>query len=645
MNYRLPIISLLLVLLGALILIACESTTPEVAEEVVPPLIVDPPPDHAEETLAALLAADPPERDLADLAERLLGITVPTTSSASIPKEGDVDIFWYKQGGQSNVEVSAELQYQTEAINFWVEDGARVSQNDLEEAGRVLGEQIMPTTRSFFGTEETPGIDGDERINILHLKQIGGSGGGTTAVGYFYAADQYPKSVNEFSNERDIFYISLKEAGVASETYYDTIAHEFQHMVHAKTDRNEPAWSDEGLAELSKYVNGYTNVDSISSYAQLPDVQLNDWRLGTSETLAHYGSSFLFSAYFLERFGTDASKAVVASAENGFAGYEKVLTDIGANLTANELFADWVVANYLAGAGKGYDELNYRELTIPEIALAAEVDSFPAEYSGAVYQYGADYIKLSGDAPVTVEFTGSQQVSFMDTEPHGGDYFFTTLPADRSDMTMTREFDLTGLEPVTTTLNFWTWYEIESGWDYAYVLISADNGESWDQLSSIYSTRANPQGNNYGVALTGESGVNAENAIWAENIMDISDYVGNEVLIRFEYVTDDAVFEAGWAIDDISIPQLGYSEGFEDDAGGWVGAGFVRHANVLPQQYIIQAIYSAENDVRVEQLYVNEREINSFELDLDSTYSDVVLVISGSTPITSQRAAYELTIR
>lgn len=619
------------------LLAACQQAT---VEEVIPPLVLEPAPTHAEETLAKLLAAEPPERDLADLAQRLGGIDV-QAPPATIPQVGATETFWYRRGGVNNTQVEATLVYQNEHVNFWVEADVDVDEGDVEEAAVVLSEQLFPRTREFFGTEAQPGIDGDPRINILHLREIGGSGAGTTAVGYFYAADQYPATANEFSNQREMFYISLEQAPIASDAYYKVIAHEMQHMIHANGDRNEPAWADEGLAELSNYVNGYPDVESVQSYVELTDVQLNDWKQGTAEDLAHYGASFLFSSYFLDRFGEEATKQVVSNQANGFGGFGQVL----APMTVEQFFADWTVANYLTSIGRSQAPYTYASVEIPAIQLAAEHDSFPVSAESGVYQYGTDYIRIESDTPVQFSFTGSQQTTLMPTEPHSGNHFFTTYPADRSDMTLTRAFDLSSAEGMTTTLNFWTWYEIEAGWDYAYILVSADNGNTWEMQRTIYSTNANPQGNNYGTALTGLSkgGINeqAEHGRWTEMNVDLSPYAGQQILLRFEYVTDDAVYEAGWALDNITISAIGYSEDFENGTGGWEGNGFVHHTNVLPQHYILQAIYLSDSDIRVEQLPLTAQQTGNFQLDFDEQFNEAILIISGSTPITSQRTAYQ----
>jgi hypothetical protein len=616
-------------------------------EELIPPLVEAVAPDTAAETFAALHSADPPERDLADLTARLKGIAVELPA----PKRnvmGDVEQFNVLEGSDVNRLVSAELRYQSDIINMWFEEGVRLNADDLAAAAQVLEEKIIPTMREFFGNEPSPGIDGDPRINFLHVKDLGGQSAGTVTAGYFSGSDRYPASANQFSNEREMLYISLSASPLNSDDYFQVIAHEIQHLVQSATDTNESSWTDEGLAELSAYVNGYNEVDSVASYVDLTDVQLTDWQVDTNEDIAHYGASFLFAAYFLDRFGHEATKALVREPENGLLGYQATLDGIGAGISAETLFADWVIANYLASRDAGSGVYQYDGIDVPPIRHFADHRGATELQSGAVYQFGADFIRVQSEDAFSFEFTGSGQVQLLPTNPHSGDYFVTTYPADRSDMTLTRAFDLTAAEQTTTTLSFWSWYDIEAGWDYVYLLASADNGATWQMLPSLYSTKADPHGNNFGTALTGYSTGGLGKALdapeWTEISVDLTEFVGENILVRFEYVTDDAVNLAGMAIDDISLPAIGYLEDFESGLGGWEVAGWVRHANILQQQYLIQAIYLLDGTfVDIERFELAATNRTTLPIG-GRNFDEVVLAISGTTPVTTQRAAYRYQI-
>jgi hypothetical protein len=79
-------------------------------------------------------------------------------------------------------------------------------------------------------------------------------------------------------------------------------------------------------------------------------------------------------------------------------------------------------------------------------------------------------------------------------------------------------------------LNFWTWYYIESGMDYAFCEINS--GEGFRELGM----------------MTGQSGG------WVQKTYDLSEYGGDTVQIRFSFFSDnDAVQFEGWYIDDIEV--------------------------------------------------------------------------------------------
>lgn len=604
-------------------------------KEPLQPLITQPPPPAAAENQAALLAAPVPERDLVALAQRLgqrgeVPRTAPAVTDVSV---GTIAPFWYKNHNTDETEqIDARLAYRSDQLNLWIEAGAEVDETTLHKAATVLEEQILPTNREFFGVEWRPGIDGDERLNILHLRDIGGN-----VAGYFSAADEFVTVVNPYSNQREMFYINLKHAPVGSDDYYEVIAHEMQHMIHWHTDGNEATWLDEGLAVLAATLNGYTDTGFAQAYARQSDVQLTNFDYESDATTAHYGAAFLFTSYFLDRFGEAATRALVRHPENGIKGINATLSALDSGLTFDDLFADWLTASYLDGQERGYAPYNYRRLPVPPVEPAVVIDRLPAGGQAVVHQYGADFIAVNSSEPATFTFTGTQQVRLLETTPRSGDYFWSSVPADDSDMTLTGHFDLTGLD--SATLTFWSWYEIELGWDYAYVTVSADHGQTWQLLQTDHTTEENPQGNSYGPALTGNSGGNEE-PVWVRQTADLTPYSGGPILLRFEYVTDDAVHRQGLALDDIAIPELGFADDAEDGSAVWTAAGFVRHSNLLPQQFLVQQILLGPENVEVARLPLDENQQGQWSLPLGDGYDQAILIVAGQTPVTTLRASY-----
>lgn len=68
--------------------------------------------------------------------------------------------------------IAATLRATGEHVQMWVEDGALLDVQALQESARVFDASIYPVVREAFGEEPIPGIDGDPRIVVLHA-QIG----------------------------------------------------------------------------------------------------------------------------------------------------------------------------------------------------------------------------------------------------------------------------------------------------------------------------------------------------------------------------------------------------------------------------------------------------------------------------------------
>ncbi|MCB8989016.1 MAG: immune inhibitor A [Ardenticatenaceae bacterium] len=603
----------------------------------LPPLITQSPTDAAEASLTAVANTSTiPVRDLVtlvnqtqDIAAARVAQTEPTPYAV-----GDTVTFWFKNlAAETNEQIPARLAYRSDMLNMWVQADQRIKDEDVAAAAQFIEQKILPTNHAYFGQEWTPGVDGDPRINILHIEELGGLG-----IAYFSSADEYVTAVNPYSNQREMLYVSLKDAKLGSDRYFATVAHEIQHMIQWHVDKNEDAWLNEGLSELAVHVNGFaTNREK--TYAQQTDVQLTNLRQDADVVAAHYAASFLFTAYFRDRFGEAATQTLVQHPENGAAGFTAVLDELAVGLSFDDLFADWLVANYLQSVERGTAPYAYTTIALPELDVQPLQRPF---LTSDVHQYGADYWQLSGDTPVTLVFTGTQQVHSIDTTAHSGSHFWLSFPADESDMHLTRPFDLSGLDKATLT--FWTWYDIEAGWDYGYVAVSTDAGDSWTLLETAASTADNPEGNNLGVGYTGYSGGGAA-PTWTQQTADLTPFVGQPVLVRFQYVTDSAVHWQGFAVDDIAIPELGYQHDAETDDDDWEAAGFVRLTDMLPQHFLVQLILLGDEDVRVQPLQLDEKQRGEWVIPFSETYNKAIIVIAGSTPFTQQTAVYAYEVR
>jgi len=606
--------------------------------EITPTVVRIPVSEESLSTVELLRQTTIPARDLYSLTERLKDTgPVPKVVNDTPPhyEIGQREDFWVNDEELSDtyLTIEATLRYATLHVYMWVEDGLGLDQEDIEASARTFEEHIYPTNRLYFGSEWSPGVDNDPHIHILNanLPSVGG---------YYSSNDEYPSIVNSFSNEKEIMYINATYVSPGNDIYNSILAHEFQHMIHWNIDPNEDTWVSEGSAQTAEALSGYE--PWLGSFLSEPDTQLTAWADEIEEAGVHYDASFLFMYYFTERFGADLVRELTATEADGMAGFDEVLAANGFDITSDDVFQDWLIANYLNDPGLGDGRYGYEGIGLWDTAALDHVyRHYPDSRSTTVHQYAADYIELRpGRGDLAIEFIGSTQVKLVDNEPHGGEYEWWSNRGDVSNMTLTREFDLSDLEEAT--LEFWLWYDIEDDYDYAYVEVSTDGGRTWEIMSGKHTTDSNPYGNSFGHGYTGISGGEDESD-WVEEEIDLTPYVGQEVMIRFEYITDDAYNDPGLCLDDIAIPELGYYYDAET-ADGWEAEGFIRSNNTLPQDWIVQVIEIGTRTT-VREMELGETQegrlvIENFGDEVDRA----VLVVGAVAPSTTEVASYQYSV-
>jgi hypothetical protein len=226
-------------------------------------------------------------------------------------------------------------------------------------------------------------------------------------------------------------------------------------------------------------------------------------------------------------------------------------------------------------------------------------------------------------------------VSVVPAQAHSGQTMWWANRADESDTRLTRTFDLSGVS--SATLNYWTWYFIEEGWDYGYVMVSTDGGATWTPLETTHTTTLNPHGNAYGPGYSGQSGN------WVQESIDLTPYAGQSIQVRFEYITDDAVTQPGFILDDISVPEIGYSEDFESGAGGWTSEGWLLTDNTLPQDFLVLLVQPGSPNAPVTRLVGPGAALQGeWDITVGGDYGDAVIVVAGLAPVTTEPADYRI---
>lgn len=637
-NQRLVLNLLLLMVL----LLGLTSVVRADSEPQTPTLITQDDPTIAT-TEEALSQTVVPARDLANLAVRLGGVPqIPPAPTTPVNQYqvGDTDTFFI-HGDSEVFTIEAELVYVNDVVYMWLETGYTVNATTIAQVANRFATDIYPSVRNVFGNESSPGVDGDTRIHILNSAQLGRG-----VAGYFYSLHEYPTAAVQVSNAREMFFASVAVLQRDPEFYLSVLAHEFQHMIHFAVDANEQSWINEGLAELAAEEAGFGVSGFAQSYIEVPNVQLTFWP--DSNTAPIYGGGYLFVSYLREQFGIEFIRALVQEPANGMDGVARTVetqniidTSTGQLFTAENLFRDWSIANYLNDVTVDDGRYGYQNAFLQQLELnALNALSIPASDNRNINQWSIHYYRVPAVAGqnLNIDFKGSQQVQLLPVNAYSGDYAVWSNRANQSNPRLTRSFNLTEVE--SATLNFWTWYNIEDGWDYAYLVISSDGGATWDIMPTARTTTRNPFGTSYGHGYTGST------EGWVQESVDLSAYAGQEIVVQWEYVTDDAFLLDGMLIDDVSIPEIGYFDDFEGAVEGWLSEGWLRTDNILQQQFSVTLIeHLQDGGARVTPLLsAGEGTTLQQTIPANGDVREYIIAVSAYARATVQQASFDLSL-
>ena len=537
--------------------------------------------------------------------------------------------------------ISATVRQVTEHAYWYLQDHEQPDMAALGRLAKAFEEKIYPKDRALFGSEWTPGVDNDPRITVLFAPLHG-------AGGTFSAADEYTRAVNPFSNEREIIYVSNRNGWSELE---GTLAHEFQHMIHWHEHPNQDIWLNEGASVLAAAINGYDILGVDAVFMRNSNVQLNSWEPNPDVARPNYGAAFLFLDYLMGHYGGDKIiRKVINAPQPDMGAVDTALTGLGYKDRFADVVEKWSLANLLDNQPGADPAYSYPDRDV-QVSPQTTLDHYPTGYSGQASQFGASYIELlpptDGTRTLHVDFSGQSETRLIPAPAHSGTGIWWSNRGDLADSTMTRKFGLSGLQ--SATLDCYLWYDIEQDFDYAYAEASTDGGASWDTLKGAYTTESNPNGTNYGNAYTGKSrdqqGADANG--WVHERLDLTPYTGKEVLVRFEYITDDGYNVQGLAVDDISVPEMGFRDDAESDTG-WQGDGFVHVDNKLPQSYYLAVVRTNATGVDVWPIEVatsGEASFNIEGLGANGPYTKAYLDIVGLTPHNIQHPTYDLSVR
>ncbi|KSU60422.1 peptidase M6 [[Bacillus] enclensis] len=160
--------------------------------------------------------------------------------------------------------------------------------------------------------------------------------------------------------------------------------------------------------------------------------------------------------------------------------------------------------------------------------------------------------------------------------PASGSYEYWGGQQDEIDTNMEVDLDLTGKSSVELTFD--AWYDIEEQWDFGFVQVSTDNGESWTSLGNENtSSDAVPEA--YPTILDSMPGFTGNSNGWEAQSFDLNEYAGKNIKLRLRYATDWGTSHVGFFADNIKVVADGATiveDGAESDSSSFMLNGFER---------------------------------------------------------------------
>jgi hypothetical protein len=390
--------------------------------------------------------------------------------------------------------------------------------------------------------------------------------------------------------------------------YEGTVAHEFQHLIHYDNDPDEYSWVNEGCSTLAEFICGYGHTTNLQYYMiYFWDTSLVIWE----GNLQNYGVVYLWTLYMYEHYGGQPLIwDIVHEQANGIQGWNNVLQAHHIKKNFDQIFEDWAIANYLDDTSFANGIYGYYNLDLPCAASGWWDIPYSIYYWGTYDEayptgwilperlpYIAWYWELYNGAPeLKAYFDGADYAGIFPHSPANEWY------SDGTAWSWFRLGQTFAIPSAGATLKFWSNYDIEPDWDYGYVEVHDLTTGEWYTLAGTQtiSTIPNPQDNpncpanveptaylaaGRWNAFTGNSGG------WYQEQMDLTPFAGHNVEVYFTYWTDGYTNLLGWYIDDIEIPEIGFSDNVESGANGWtVNAGWFITNGVIENDFRVNVI-------------------------------------------------------
>jgi hypothetical protein len=456
--------------------------------------------------------------------------------------------------------------------------------------------------------------------------------------------------------------------------YEGTFAHEYQHLLEYYEDVDESIWINEGLSDWAQTLTGYVDptvpIDDIDfdSHIQCflgylgiqtpanpiprdggPENSLTAWQdQGADEILCDYGAAYTIMEYLRDRFGEDFMTRLHRGDVNGLQSLQNNLDKEAGGESAADVLHKWaamVALDQVIDGGATLTGGEAAQYTTGTLDASINWDTAETYSRPGAPPNGSDYVRLrSDDAPTYLAAGDITEITFngaselvplpvkwrVDRDPpqHKTSALFSGSGPNFDRTIVQRVF----VRRANPTLTFETKWNTEEGWDFGYVQVSTDGGETYRSLRNRDTTRVHDPGTIQAVkdnlpGFTGNSGG------WRTERFDLSAYAGRSILLSFRYITDSGVDLPGWWVDNVKIGRRSLSRG--RSVAEWSSASQIRPKPVSGFTVQLVAYDDAGNNAWLGEIPLDE----NFDGELSG--ADVTDAIGNSAETVAAIVTYD----
>jgi len=343
---------------------------------------------------------------------------------------------------------NVETKYGTKTLVIWVEDD-EYNDGSVYSSGRVTQEMVDNLADTFLKAGDSNdlydwvtnvyGKEWGDDAKSLHNELIANSDyidiiiddmENDGIAGYFYSKDNFVRDVEDYSNEKIMFYINSRV--YTREGYSDddnekevltTLAHEFHHMIHfyqrtVLKENAHPTWLNEMLSETTEDLvatkigyRGPRNVDPSDGTAgasgntggRYPDfiVNLSAPLTVWNNRLSDYSKVSAFGTFLTRNY--DGAKVLHDIEYSSKSGLEAVEDATSKNF--DDLLSDWAIAVTLS-------DNDDTSVDIPRYNFG---DFKYVDYNGITYELGSiNFYNYEKDGQVGPKFETSANDESLD---------------------------------------------------------------------------------------------------------------------------------------------------------------------------------------------------------------------------------------